>query len=92
MLPYDDGVFVGSHLIDTGCGEYGTTEHHVIAANPANQAFTALLDVQITGPDEVPILDGILATFNLAPGAGAAGVPSNTAAPATPRCLSITFR
>jgi hypothetical protein len=83
VVPYDDGVFVGSHLIDTGCGDDGTTAYHVIAANPANQAFTALLDVQITSPDEVPILDGILATFNVTPVVGSAGVPSNTAAPAT---------
>ena len=41
-------VFAGSHLIDTGCGESGTTEYHVIAANPDNQAFTAVLDIQIT--------------------------------------------
>ncbi len=30
----------------------------MIAANPANQAFTALLRIQITGPDEQPILRG----------------------------------
>ncbi len=64
--PYDDGVFVGSHLIYTECGGEGSTaEFHVVAANPPDQAFTALLRIQITGPDEAPILEGILDTFNV---------------------------
>jgi hypothetical protein len=70
VQPYDDGVFVGSHLIDSECGSFGTAEYHVIVANPANQAFTAVVVVQITGPHELPILERILDSFNVAAGAG----------------------
>jgi hypothetical protein len=95
--PYDDGVFVGSHLIYTECGAAGSTsEFHVIAANPATQAFTALLRVQITGPEEAPILQGILDTFNMTAESATAGstvpsapttsvlAPATTAAGSTP--------
>jgi hypothetical protein len=82
--PYNDGVFAGSQLIYTGCGD-GAAEFHVIAANPANQAFTALLRIQITGADEQPILQGILDTFNMTAEAvgGASTVPATTAAGTT---------
>jgi hypothetical protein len=64
--PYDDGVFVGSQLIYTECGGAGSpAEFHVIAANPVNDAFTAQLRIQITGPQDLPILEGILNTFNM---------------------------
>lgn len=80
--PYDDGAFAGHHLIYTGCGS-GPPEFHVIAANPANQAFTALLQIQITGPGEQNVLDTILDTFNMTPTAAGAttvpGAPSTTA-------------
>jgi hypothetical protein len=81
--PYDDGVFVGSHLIYTECGGEGSTaEFHVVAANPPDQSFTALLRIQITGPDETPILEGILDTFNVA-AAGTTGssVPASSSLP-----------
>ena len=58
-------LFVGSQLIYTGCGNSATAEYHVIAANPADQAFTAVVVVQITGPDEQPILEAILDTFDM---------------------------
>jgi hypothetical protein len=73
VLPYDDGVFSGSHLIDTGCGDAGSTAYHVIAANPESQAFTALLDIQLTALDEASTLQGILDTFNLTDVAWATG-------------------
>jgi hypothetical protein len=67
-------------LIDTGCGDVGTAEHHVIAANPSSHAFTVLLEAQIAGPDQAPILDGIEATFGIASLAGIvdSSVPSTT--------------
>ena len=81
--PYDDGVFVGSHLIYTECGGEGSTaEFHVVAANPADQAFTALLRIQITGPDEQPILRRHPATFNAAPaGTTGSSVPASSSLP-----------
>jgi hypothetical protein len=88
VQPYDDGVFVGSHFIYSHCGDFGTAEHHVIIANPANGAFTAFLDIQITGPDEQPILQHILDTFNAASGTspnipGGATTPPTTTPPPT---------
>jgi hypothetical protein len=84
---YNDGVFEGAHLIYTECGPSESAEFHVIAANPASGAFTALLRIQITGADEEPILQGILDTFNIAPSgttsstpAAASTVPATTAA------------
>jgi hypothetical protein len=73
VLPYDDGWFTGSHLIDTGCGDAGTSAYHVIAVNPENQAFTALLDIQLTAFDDVSTLEGILDSFDLTDEAWAAG-------------------
>lgn len=65
LEPYDDGVFSGVQLVYTECGGAGSSaEFWVVAANPEDQRFTALLRVQITGPAELPILDGILNTFN----------------------------
>jgi hypothetical protein len=79
IQPYDDGVFSGAQLIYTDCGTDGAAEFHVIAANPQSQAFTALLRIQITGPDEQPILQGILDTFNVAP--AATGTTGSTVVP-----------
>ena len=70
VQPYDDGVLVGSHLVDSECGSFGTAEYHVIVASPADQAFTAVVVVQITGAHERPILERILDSFDVAAGAG----------------------
>jgi hypothetical protein len=67
--PYDDGTFAGSHLVDSGCGSFGTAEYHVIVASPAGEALTAVVVVQITGAHERPILERILDSFNVAAGA-----------------------
>ena len=84
VQPYDDGVFVGSHRTYRHCGDQGTAEYHVIAANPANRAFTALLLIQITDPSEQPIVDGILDTFDMIPGEGQpAGANTTTPRPTT---------
>jgi hypothetical protein len=83
---YDDGAFAGTQLVYSQCGGEGSSaEFHVIAANPQNQAFTALLRIQITGPDETPILQGILDTFNMTPAAvaGTTTVPGTTTAGAS---------
>jgi hypothetical protein len=86
VLPYDDGVFVGSERVHTGCGSAGLGEYHVIAANPADQAYTAVVRIKITGPDQLPILEGILATFDSASGdqVGGPSAPGTTAATAPP--------
>jgi hypothetical protein len=79
VQPYDDGAFAGSHLIDTGCGQDRTAQYHVVVVNPVDERFTALLEIQLSAPDEAPILDGLLGTFDLA------AAPLNVAVPAT-RC------
>ena len=79
VAAYDDGVFVGTQRTYSGCGKQRLAEVHVIAANPDNQAFTALLIIQITGPDEASITDGILSTFNTISGPAdpSGDVPTN---------------
>ncbi len=61
---YTDGTFAGTQLVFTKCGRDDRAEFHVVAANPGNQALTAVLQIQITGVNQNPILEGILATFN----------------------------
>jgi hypothetical protein len=61
---YDDGVFAGHIQSFTECG--GTaTRNVVVVANPVDQAFTAVLRVQLTGqPDDERTLNGVLISFN----------------------------
>jgi hypothetical protein len=60
---YDDGVFAGHLQSFDSCG--GTTSRVVrVIANPADQAFTADLLVQLTGqPDDAATLNGLLLSF-----------------------------
>ena len=85
VLGYDDGVFVGTERVYTGCGSTGVGEYHVIVANPPDHAFTAVLRIKITGPDQLPVLDGIRATFDSASGDPTVGpsAPSTTVAAAS---------
>jgi hypothetical protein len=95
VQPYDDGVLVGSYLVDSGCGSIGTSEFHVIAASPADQAFTAVVVVQITGEHERPILERIVDSFNVAAGAAptASTLPTSAtvAAPTTTTAAAAAF-
>ena len=63
--PFDDGDFVGTHVIFSQCGPSRQAEFHVVAANPTNQAFTAIVQVQISDPRDLPILDRILGSFDM---------------------------
>jgi hypothetical protein len=63
VLAYDDGVFVGTERAFTGCGSTGVGEYHVIAAKAPDQSFNAVLRIKIAGPEQLPILEGIRATF-----------------------------
>jgi hypothetical protein len=91
--PYDDNIFVGTHVFYSGCGG-GDAEYHVIAANPESQAFTAVVSVQLTGAGEQPVLDGIIASFNVAPSGSVPGpsvpatVPGSTV-PGVPTLPSV---
>ena len=87
LQTYDDGVFVGHIQSFDACG--GTATRNVVAvADPADGAFTAILDVQLTGicPTTAPTLNGLLLSFNRAkiadpgPTAGVVDTPTTTAA------------
>lgn len=64
LEPYDDGVFTGQWAQWTNCGPTRAASWHLIVANPANQAFTAVVTVQLTGPQDQQALDVVLETFN----------------------------
>ena len=75
-------MFVGHIQRFNACR--GTTSSVVrVVANPANQAFTADLLIQLTGqPDDAATLNGLLLSFNqVSP--GAAPVTTSAAAPST---------
>ena len=75
VQPYDDGAFAGLQGIWTACGTSGTPQWHQVVASPASQSFTLILQVQITGPAELAVLDNILRSFNFTPQGGAASGP-----------------
>ena len=78
-LPYDDGVFTGAMQVGTSCGAAGTASWVVIVANPADAAFTAVVQAQsATSEDEEAVLT-IVDTFNRT----AAGVVPGSAVPTT---------
>jgi hypothetical protein len=75
LSTYDDGVFVGHIQSFRGCrGTYRLI--YLVAANAPDDAFTALVVIQLTGePDDAATLDGLLSSFNAA---GGASEPSST--------------
>jgi hypothetical protein len=85
VLGYDDGLFVGSERVYTGCGSTGLGEYHVIVADPPDRAFTAVLRIKVTSPDQLPFVDGIRATFDSAAGdqIGGPSAPTTTVATAS---------
>lgn len=64
---YDDGAFVGvlRHWTACGFGENEDAEVFIVAAAPVNRSVTLRLLVQIAGPEQRDVVEGILATFNL---------------------------
>jgi hypothetical protein len=66
---YEDPVFTGAIQIGTGCGSQAMT-WRMVAANPENEAFTAVVQIQTTDEEEA---DNILLTFNIVEGATAPG-------------------
>ncbi len=67
VVPYADGVFTGLWGQWTGCGATGQSARHMIVASPADHAFTAVVGVQTTGPQDQQALDVVLQTFNVTP-------------------------
>ena len=66
VQPYSDGVFTGLIQVGTNCGGDGTTWNQVVAS-PADQSFTAVLQVQTKDP---VALQTVLNSFNVVAGAG----------------------
>lgn len=82
--PYDDGDFVGTYLFYSQCGDSGQGEFHVVIANPYNQAFTAIVEVQIPTPNDRAIVGTVLSTFEMTNAVSTTGtVPEITTAPGT---------
>jgi hypothetical protein len=73
---YEDPVFTGVVQIGTDCGPQSMT-WQMVAANPADESFTAVVQVQSTVPEEIRT---VLLTFNIVPGAEVPGstVPGST--------------
>jgi hypothetical protein len=95
VLPYSDGVFTGLWGQWTGCGPTGQSALHVIASSPADSAFTAVVVVQLTGPQDQQALDVVLETFNVTPTAtwpasGSSPTSTTLAVPSTTLAVPST--
>ena len=64
VQPYDDNVFVGVVQVGTSCGAAGTASWLLVVASPADQAFTALVQVQAATSADDEAMSTILETFN----------------------------
>ena len=56
----------------------GSAEWHLIVASPADQAFTAVVEMQLTGPQDQQAFDVVLDTFNVTPTATWPASPTTT--------------
>ena len=85
VVPYADGVFTGLWGQWTGCGATGQSTRHLIVGSPADNAFTAVVGVQLTGPQDQEAFDVVVETFNVTPAATwpVSGPSSTTTAPPT---------
>jgi hypothetical protein len=63
LEPYDDGVFVGLAQVGTTCGTAGTATGVLLAANPADQAFTAGVQIQAASVADEEAVLMVLQTF-----------------------------
>lgn len=62
--PYDDTVFVGLQQIGTDCGADGAATWKMIAASPADQAFSVVVHLQTAGPEDEEAIGWARYTFN----------------------------
>lgn len=62
---FDDPVFAGFVQVGTNCGEGGGTWNMVVAS-PADQSFTAIVQVQVETPADQEAIDIVLASFTYA--------------------------
>jgi hypothetical protein len=90
VVPYADGVFTGSWAQWTDCGAGGAAEWHLIVASPADQAFTAVVQIQLTGPQDQQAFDVVLETFNVTPTATWPVAPTTAVTPTTALTIPST--
>jgi hypothetical protein len=82
--PYDDGVFVGVAQLGQQCGAAGTGTWVLVVANPPDQAFTAVVQMQSVAETDDEAIAMILDTFNrTASGAVPGSTAPSTTVPAT---------
>lgn len=79
VVPYDARGFVGMSQIGSACGEDGTGSWQLILANPADESFTALVQVQAATVADAAAAQIALDTFATVDAGGAA--PSSSVAP-----------
>ena len=82
---YDDQFFVGAVQIGTNCGPNAMTWNMVVA-NPADESFTALLQVKTANAEE---LRRILLTFNY-PGSSPRDPNATTTTASAPTTTTAT--
>ena len=70
--------FIGLTNIGTGCGEDGNATWQLVAASPADQSFTALVQVQTVSEDDIEAVELALASFTTT---GAPMATPNSSAP-----------
>lgn len=78
--PYEDPVFTGFVQVGENCGADGGT-WNMIVASPADQSFTAIVQLQIESDDDQEAFDGVLASFTYA---GDPTVPAEIMVPSVP--------
>ncbi len=80
--PYDDGVFVGLAQVGTACGTARTASWILVIANPADQAFTAGVQVQSATVADEEAVQMVLQSFNRVESPGVPdSAPVETGAP-----------
>ena len=62
MQPYEDPAYTGSFQIFDACGGTGTAII-TIAAQPPDQAFTAIVQMQLVSDADVDVLDYVINSF-----------------------------
>jgi len=81
---YNDGAFVGLHGIWTECGTTQLAEWHQLVVSPTDNSRTLILQIQITGPAELAVLQNLIDSFNTGSGTPTTPtVPTPTAAAPT---------
>jgi hypothetical protein len=90
VTPYDDGVFTGSMQLGLSCGEAGNVLWMLVIANPADQAFTAVVQAQGVTTADVDALVTIRRTFNRTASGPLPGSSSPATTVATPTTVPAT--